>query len=116
MNEIDYNAIWQQLKSLFFHEVNYAKLTAVEKITVLLSAAVFVAVIIFLAACLLFCLSFALIFWLSDILGNTWIACLIAASILIILMLVIVATKKRFIVNPVSRFVTKLFLNNPDEQ
>jgi hypothetical protein len=116
MNEIDYKELWQEIKKFFTLELNYTKLTAVEKLSVILSAVAFIGVLMILGACLLFYASTALVFLISDLIGCTWGAYLIVAGVLILLMFIVAAFKKKLIINPVTKFLTKLFLNPKDNE
>ena len=65
-----------------------------------------------LGACVLFYLSFAVVFMLSDAIGSTWGAYLIVSGIFLVLMLVVYALRQKLILDPVSRFLTRLFLHH----
>lgn len=112
MAENKYEELWAELKKYLTLQIDYAKLTAVEKLVVLLSAIAMVAVMLILGACVLFYLSFAVVFMLSDAIGSTWGAYLIVSGIFMVLMLVVYAMRQKLILDPVSRFLTRLFLHH----
>lgn len=112
MAENKYEELWAELKKYLTLQIDYAKLTTVEKLVVLLSAIAMVAVMLILGACVLFYLSFAVVFMLSDAIGSTWGACLIVSGIFLVLMLVVYALRQKLILDPVSRFLTRLFLHH----
>lgn len=112
MAENKYEELWAELKKYLTLQIDYAKLTAVEKLVVLLSAIAMVAVMLILGACVLFYLSFAVVFMLSDAIGSTWAAYLIVSGIFMVLMLVVYAMRQKLILDPVSRFLTRLFLHH----
>ena len=116
MNEIDYKKLFTEARRFFSLEWDYTKLTAVEKMAVLLSSIAFVAVVIIVATFVLHHMFAALISVLTSALGCAWGAHLIAAGILLILLLVLFAFKKQLIVDPVARFVSKLFLKPEDNE
>jgi hypothetical protein len=116
MNEIDYKKLFTEARRYFSLEWDYTKLTAVEKMAVLLSAVAFVAVVIIIGTFVLHHLFAALISVLASALGCTWGAHLIAAALLLLLLLVVLAFKKQLIVDPVTRFVSKLFLKPEDNE
>lgn len=116
MNEIDYKKLFTEARRYFSLEWDYTKLTAVEKLAVLLSAIAFVAVVIIIATFVLHHLFTALVGVLASALGCAWGAHLIAAAILLVLLLVLFAFKKQLIVDPVARFVSKLFLKPEDNE
>ena len=112
MAENKYEELWAELKKYLTLQIDYAKLTTVEKLVVLLSAIAMVAVMLILGACVLFYLSFAVVFMLSDAIGSTWGADLIVSGIFLVLMLVVYALRQKLIFDPVSRFLTRLFLHH----
>ena len=116
MNEIDYKKLFNEARKYFSLEWDYTKLTAVEKLAVLLSSIAFIAVIIIIAAFALHYLFSALISVMASAMGCTWGAQLIAVGILLVLMLVVFAFKRQIIVDPVARFVSKLFLKPEDNE
>ena len=112
MAENKYEELWAELKKYLTLQIDYAKLTTVENLVVLLSAIAMVAVMLILGACVLFYLSFAVVFMLSDAIGSTWGAYLIVSGIFLVLMLVVYALRQKLILDPVSRFLTRLFLHH----
>lgn len=112
MAENKYEELCAELKKYLTLQIDYAKLTTVEKLVVLLSAIAMVAVMLILGACVLFYLSFAVVFMLSDAIGSTWGAYLIVSGIFLVLMLVVYALRQKLILDPVSRFLTRLFLHH----
>ncbi len=116
MNEIDYKKLFNEARKYFSLEWDYTKLTAIEKLAVLLSSIAFLAVVIILGTFALAYVFSALIDVLAVALGCTWGAQLIAAAILLVLLLVVFAFKKQLIVDPVARFVSKLFLKPDDNE
>ena len=116
MNEIDYKKLFNEARRYFSLEWDYTKLTAVEKLAVLLSATAFVAVVIIIATFALHYLVSALISVLASAMGCAWGAHLIAVGLLLVLLLVVFAFKKQLIVNPIARFVSKLFLKPEDNE
>lgn len=116
MNENDYKKLFTEARKYFSLEWDYTKLTAVEKLAILLSAIAFVAVVIIIGMFALQYLFSALISVLAEAMGCTWGANLIAVAILLVLLLVVFAFKKQLIVNPIARFVSKLFLKPEDNE
>ena len=116
MNETDYKKLFAEARKYFSLEWDYTKLTAVEKLAVLLSSIAFVAVVFIIGIFVLSHLFTALVTVLATALGSEWGAHLIAVAILLVLLLVVFAFKKQLIVNPVTRFVSKLFLKPEDNE
>ena len=86
MNEIDYKKLFNEARKFFALEWDYTKLTAVEKLAILLSASAFVIVVIIICTFALSYLFSALITVLAGALGCTWGAQLIAAVLLLLLL------------------------------
>ena len=108
--------MFNEARKYFSLEWDYTKLTAVEKMAVLLSSIAFVAVVIIIGTFALAYVLSALIDVLAAALGCTWGAQLIAAAILLVLLLVVFAFKRQIIVDPVARFISKLFLKPDDNE
>ena len=116
MNEIDYKKLFTEGRKFFSLEWEYTKLTAVEKLAVLLSATAFIAVVIIISTFVLHYLISALVTVLASALGCAWGAQLIAALLLLLLLLVVFAFKRQLIVDPIARFLSKLFLKPNDNE
>lgn len=115
MEELDYKQLVEEGREFLSLEMKYEKLTAVEKLSVLLSAIAFVAVLVFVGAFALFFLLSTLIHFLSQWMG-LWGANLLVVFVLMLIMGVVFAFKRQLIVDPITRYITKLFLNaNEDE-
>lgn len=115
MDISSYKELWSEVKTYFTFKIDYMKLTAVEKLTVLAASMVFVCIVIVISACALFFLSVAFVAWLDSILCCTWLANLITSGVVLLLLIFVVCLKKVLIINPVARFVTKLFMNPPKQ-
>lgn len=112
MIDNEYKQLWQQVKNYISLQLQYSKLTLAEKLTLLASRLILVMIAIMLGSSVLLILSGALIVALAAVVGETWIACLIVAAIYFVLLLLILACRQRLIIDPVTRFITKLLLGN----
>ena len=115
MDVSSYKELWEAIKKYISLQIDYTKLTLVEKLTILVSAITFMCIVIVLLACSLFFLSAAAVIWIDSVLNCTWLANLIVCGGVLFLLLLVFLFKKPLVVNPVSRFVTKLFLNPPQK-
>ena len=115
-NSIDYRRLYEEGKRYLRLELNYSKLTAVEKLAVLLSTMAFVAVVTVLGAFVLFYLASTLVMTIAELTGNEWSGNLIVAALLLVAIAVVVALRKTLIINPITRFLTKLLLNPEDNE
>ena len=91
MVENQYIRLWEELKKYFRLQIDYTRLTAVEKCSLLLSAIAVVLVFGLLCACALFYLSFALASVLELWVGAEWAAYLIVGGVFAVLLLVVYA-------------------------
>lgn len=111
MAENQYAKLWEDIKKYFRLQIDYTRLTAVEKSSLLLSAMAVTLLITILCATALFYLSFALASALEHALGVEWAAYLIVGGIFILLGIVAYAFRKPLIINPITRRLTRLFLD-----
>lgn len=116
MAEVDYKSLLNQAKVYLSSKYDYSKLTLAEKLSVLLSRIVIVSVALLIGFCIMLLLSGALVNVLSDATHNTTLAYVIVAGIWAIICLLFFAFKTTLIINPVTRFVTKLMFNPEEEQ
>lgn len=112
MTDNKYTELWDEVKKYLTLQIDYAKLTAVEKLVVLLSAIALATVLMILGACVLFYLSFAIVYMLVDVIGCVWGAYLIVSGMFVVLAIVVFALRKQLILDPVAKFLTKLFLTH----
>lgn len=115
MEELDYKRLIDEGRKYLSLEMKYGKLTAVEKMSVLLSAVAFVAVLVIIGAFALFYLVSTAVHIMSQWMA-LWGANLIVVIALLLLMLLVVTFRRQLIVDPITRFVTRLFLNANDDE
>lgn len=115
MAEVDYKSLLNQAKAFLSSKYDYSKLTLAEKLSVLLARIVLVALALLIGFCIMLLLSGALVNVLSEATHNGTLAYVIVAGIWAIICLLVFAFKTSLIVNPVTRFVTKLMFN-PEEE
>lgn len=109
-----YKQIIDSLKQSAKVELEYSKLTLSEKLSLLLSRGIIVLVMIIFAACALFLLEWGLTHWLIQLTDSLWIGVLVSLAVLMVILVVLFGYRKQLVINPVTRFVTKLLLN-PEE-
>ncbi len=114
--DMDYENLWGDLKKFLSLQYDYVRLTALEKLVVLLSTLAMAVVLLVLIACVLFYLSFALVFLISEAIGCLWGAYLIVSGLFVALTLVVYAMRRKLIIDPVSKFLTRLFLDKTDKK
>lgn len=102
----------EKLQRYITLNIDYARLTAAEKTSVLLSSIAFYAVLTIVAALFLIFLSFGIGHLLAKTIAPIWAFMFVAAFYVVVFVLVVVFRRKLFI-NPVTRFVTRLFVKPP---
>lgn len=90
-------------------EIEYAKLTATEKITILLSTLILGAVCMLLGMVILILFSFSLVDLFKTFL-HTVLAYLCVGGILALLIALIIILRRPLLENPISRLISKLIL------
>ncbi len=107
--------LWQQLKDLARLYIENAKLTLAEKLTLLFVAIAFYSIaMLLLTFCLVF-LSIALAKLLSLAMAAYW-AYIIIAAFYFLLLAAVAVFKQSLLLNPISRFISKLLIDNPDDK
>ena len=111
-NTIDYKKLLAEGRKFLQGEWQYTKLTALEKLTVLLSSIAVVAVVSIFIILALFFVSMALVKILTIATGQEWIANVIVAVVLLVMLGIGVLMRRALIIDPIARFLTRLFLND----
>lgn len=110
----NYKQLFDSIKEHAKLELEYSKLTLAEKLSILLSRAIVVAIFIIFGAGAVLLLLWAFAKWMMAVTGSLWIGVLIAVAVIALLVLLVYGYRKQLIINPVTRFVTKLLLT-PEE-
>lgn len=116
MAEVDYKSLLNQAKVFISSKYDYSKLTLAEKLSILLVQLAIFAIALIIGFSILMFMSFALVSTLSKATGSLALSYCIVAGIWTIICLLIFAFKTVLIVNPITRFVTKLMFNNPEDE
>lgn len=103
-------SIFSDSKEWITLQIEYTKLTAAEKMTILGGAITLGAICLLIGVVILFVLALSLIDTFKLFMAPA-LACLAVSGCLIILMVILVIFKKPLILNPIAKFLTKLFLN-----
>ena len=109
-----YKELFAEIKKYVTLQVDYTKYTVTEKMVVLLSATATALILGALGFGVLFYLSIALADYLTEVLNCQWGAHAIVAGIYALLLVFVVIMRKPMIVDPIARFLSKLFLK-PNE-
>ena len=113
----DDNSI-ENIQQLFFDfkkylelQKKYTQLEVAEKLTILLSTLILVLLVVILGMVALFYLSFTLAYILDPIVGGLMVS-FAMISFHILLIALIVAFRKKIIINPMTKFIAGLFIDN----
>ena len=97
------------LKNWLSLEVEYLKLSASEKISVLVSTLILVLVLFIVFMVVLIVLAFALVDLFALFMPHA-LACVTVGGILLLLIGILYLLRNPLVVNPITRLITKLFL------
>lgn len=110
MGSESYKHLWAQLSELSKMYIINAKLTLAEKVTRLLAMLGICALVFVLGVVAFLFISLALINWISQGTGIEW-AYMIMGGFYVLLIVILVVFKRLLIINPLSRFLTRLLFN-----
>ncbi len=92
------------------------QLDLVSKLTLILTFLVVAVLLIGVASIVVLLLSFALVYALAPIVGGIVVSCGIVAGGFILLGILLVAFRKRLLINPIARFLSSIFLGESWEE
>lgn len=98
------------LKDYLGLQKEYIKLDAIDKVVRLVTALTLAFVLTVLGIAVLFYLSFAVVYWLTPLVGTAWAFFIIALAFLVLLFLVFIY-RKPWIERPLVRFLADILLN-----
>ena len=104
--------VLESLKRYITLNIDYARLTAAEKASVLLSAITFYTVLSLLGLIALFFLSFGIGYLLTKTIAPT-VAYIYVAGFYVLLGVLLFIFRRKLFIDPMTRFVTRLFLKPP---
>ena len=106
-----FRRLFEEGKKYLALQIDYAKLTSTEKMSVILGMSVLFIIILVLSVGAGIYLSFALVYLLEPLVGIVWSYTLVGAVFLLLIGLVVLF-KKRFILIPITRFISKILLDD----
>lgn len=102
-------SIVSEIKEWLTVELDYMKLTAAEKLSVLVSSLILVIVLFIVFMVVLIVFAFALVDLFCLFMPHA-LACVTVGGILLLLIGLLYLLRVPFVINPVTRLITKLFL------
>lgn len=97
------------VKEWFAVEMEYLKLTAAEKISVLLSSLILSIVLLIIGMVVLIVFAFALVDLFNLFMPHA-LACVTVGGILLLLVGLLYLLRKSLVIDPIAKLITKLFL------
>ena len=92
----------------------FVKLDATEKMTVILSAILIVTVLLLLGSIVLLFLTFALAYYLGDVLGSLSLGFGLISAFILLLTVIFYLNRNRMVIQPMARFMTKLIITKEE--
>ncbi len=108
---ITFRELLEQGKRYLNLHLDYVKLTAIEKLSIILGMSVLFSVILTLSVGAGIYLSFAVVYLLEPLVGIV-AAYAIVGAVCLILIAVAAIFKRRLILDPITRFVSRVLLND----
>ena len=107
--ENSFKKLWDEIHRYLELNIEYAKLTGAEKITVLAAAMATSVIVGVLAILIFFFISIACVHWLGMVISMA-LAYTIMAAVYVVLLVVAWLFRRQLIVDPIAKFISKLFL------
>ena len=106
--------LFLEFKKYLELQKEFVKLDATEKMTVILSAILIVTVLLLLGSIVLLFLTFALAYYLGDVLGSLSLGFGLISAFILLLTVIFYLNRNRMVIQPMARFMTKLILTKED--
>lgn len=110
-----YMSLWQSLQRLFNLEVDNAKMLITEKLTVLTARLAVCFVVFVVGTCTLIFASMGVADILLEDLPPRW-TYLIIAGFYALVMIILIAFRRRVFINPIARFMSRVILDPPETE
>lgn len=101
--------LWELLKRYCSLNIDYAKLTVADKLTMILGLIAMGFVCVLLGSVLLFFVSLAIVQFIAPYIGLGW-AYLLMGGVALALIVVTVLLRRQMILNPLARFISRVIL------
>lgn len=103
---------WRTLRKYIRLQIEHARIVSTEKSAMLLSTGVLLAALAVFGACAMLFISIGLVFLLATVMPLFW-CFMIMGGVYILLGVVLFLVRRRLIEDPIARFLSRLFLDNP---
>ncbi len=106
--------LFLEFKKYIELQKEYIKLDTAEKLTVIISATISISIMLILGAMVLFFLSFAIAWYLSDILNSMPLGFGIIAVFCLLLCIIFYYKRETWVFQPTARLMVKLFIKKDE--
>ncbi len=113
-NGSNVSQLYEMLKRFLRLNIENARLSVAERMTLLFAGITFYMILILLGICVIGFLSVSFAQLLSEALSEFW-AYMIIAGVYLIFILIVVALRKPLIVDPIARFVSQIIVESPEK-
>ena len=107
--------LFVEFKKYLSLQKEYTRLEITEKVSVLLSMLILILLTVILGMMALFYLSFTLDYLLAPAVGGITTSFRLVAALYVLLAILLVSYRKKLIINPMVRFIARLFMKNSDK-
>ena len=107
----NFQQLYDDVKKYIQLQTEYVKVEFVEKLTILISALLIIFLVIILLMGALFYLFFSVAYLLEPFVGSMTMSFFIISAFYFLLTGLLFVFRKRLIINPLVRFLSRLFLN-----
>lgn len=111
----NFQQLYIDVKKYVELQTEYLKVEFVEKLAILLSTLIIITIILVLVIAALFYLFFSLAYTLEPVLGSLALSFGIISGVYVLLIAVFVSFRKQFVINPLVKFLTNLFLTKTNK-
>ena len=112
----DIKEIILEVKNYLNLQKKYLAIDAAEKTTVILSAVAIAAICILLGSIILLFCTFALAYWIGDLLNSLPLGFLSMGIIVLLILLLFYCKRKAWIIQPLARMMAQVFIENNEEE
>ena len=109
-NENSFARLWGTVKKYLTFQIEYAKLTAAEKLTMIFGAVALGFIFIMLATVIGLFASLSIAHMLADAVGIVWAFAIMSAFYLLLAVMLYIF-RKQIILDPIARFLSKVILS-----
>ena len=112
----DIREIILEVKNYLNLQKKYLAIDAAEKATVILSAVAIAAICILLSSTILLFCTFALAYWIGDLLNSLPLGFAAMAIVVVLVLILFYRKRKAWVIQPLARMMAQLFVDNNEEE